>query len=182
MSIDGDLVIDSDGNWVGPAPSVDWTDLSGVPTGLLDGQDADTLAALSCADAGIARYDLGSGLWVCGTDAVLTSSQVLGYVDGAMLDIGIGSTVNGVTIATVADLDWSVLTGVPIGFLDGDDADTLAALGPTCAEGDRAAWDSGLGAWVCASEEVDLDRLDTATASSGQVLTPTFHGGAGVNG
>ena len=252
VAVDGTTVIDASGNWVGPTPAVDWTDLSGVPSGLLDGQDADTLAALSCADEGIARYDLGSGLWVCGADAVLTPSDVLGFVDGATLavgagstmngstlatladltwssltgvpldladgdadtlaglscangdvakfnlgtglwdcgtdlvlsstevlgfvdgttlDFGVGSTVNGVTIATVADLDWSVLTSVPVGFLDGDDADTLAVLGPTCAEGDRAAWDSTLTAWVCAPEEVGLERLDTSAAAGGQVLT-----------
>ena len=252
VSIGGDLVIDPNGAWVGPTPSVAWSDLSGVPTGLLDGQDADTLAALSCADEGIARFDLTTGLWVCGTDAVLTSGDVLGFVsgatlavgagssmsgstlatladltwsslagvppdlsdgdadtlaglscidggvakhnlgtglwdcgtdlvltssavltmvDGATLDLGIGSTVNGVTIATVADLDWSLLSSVPVGFLDGDDADTLGALGPTCAEGDRAAWDSGASAWVCASEQVGLGRLDTSVATTGQVLT-----------
>ena len=171
IAVDGTLVIDADGNWVGPTPAVGWTDLSGVPSGLLDGQDADTLGALSCADEGIARFDLTTGLWVCGTDAVLTSGDVLGFVNGATLDFGIGSTVNGVTIATVADLDWSVLTGVPAEFVDGFDADSLAALGLTCADGDRPAWDVGLGDWVCTSEEVGLDRLDTASAIGGQVLS-----------
>ena len=253
IAVDGTTVIDASGNWVGPTPAVDWSDLSGVPAGLGDGVDADTLGGLSCSDGGVATFDLGTGLWGCGTDAVLGSSDVLGFVDGAVLDLGIGSTVNGVTIATTADLDWSMLSSVPLGFLDGDDADslaalscadggvakfnlgtglwgcgtdsvlgsgevlgfvngatvdvgagssmggsalatvsdltwgsmggiptgfadgfdadTLAALGLTCADGDRPGWDVGLSDWVCAPEGVALDRLDTSAAASGQVMT-----------
>ena len=50
ISINGDLVIDAQGNWVGPTPPVDWTDLSGIPSGLGDDVDNDTLGGLSCAD------------------------------------------------------------------------------------------------------------------------------------
>ena len=158
------------GSTLATLSSLTWGSLSGVPADLADG-DADTLAGLSCADGGVAKFNLGTGLWACGTDLIRTSSEVLGFVDGAMLDLGIGSTVNGVTVATVADLDWSGLTGVPIDFLDGDDADTLAALGVLCNDGDRPAWDSTLSDWTCAPEQVDLDRLDSSAATSGQVLT-----------
>ena len=237
VSIDGDLVIDADGNWVGPTPAVGWTDLSGVPGGLLDGEDADvlggmscndgfvakydvgsslwacgaddvldaagvlafvdeavvnlgagsslagstlatlddlavdTLTGLSCADGGVAKYDDSSGLWGCDTDLVLDSPAVLGMVGGATIDLGLGSAVGGVEIATLDDLNWALLAGLPPDFADDIDNDLLAELGPLCADGDRAAWDVGLGDWACAPEEVGLDRLDTAGATSGQVLT-----------
>ena len=147
VAVDGTTVIDAAGNWIGPTPPVGWGDLTGIPAGLEDGVDADTLAGLSCVDGGVAKFDLGSGLWACGIDSVLGPSEVLAFVDGAMLDLGIGSTVSGVTIATVAELDWSLLSSVPVGFLDGDDADSLAAL--SCADGARPRWDLGSGLWAC---------------------------------
>ena len=237
ISIDGDLVIDADGNWVGPTPPVDWADLSGVPGGLVDGEDADvlgglscsdgfvakydagsglwtcgaddvldaagvlafvdgavinlgagsgmagaalatlddlaadTLAGLSCADGGVAKYDGTSGFWDCGTDLVLDSGDVLGMVAGATIDLGLGSAVGGVDIATLDDLDWAALGGLPPGFADDLDNDLMAELGLLCADGDRAAWDVGLGDWVCSPDQVGLDRLDTTTATAGQVLT-----------
>ncbi len=165
VAIDGTVVIDSEGNWTGPTPAVDFTDLTGVP------DDADSLAGLSCADGGVAVFDLGSGLWGCGVDAVLGSSDVLAYVGGATLDLGAGSSMAGLTLATVDDLTWGSLDGVPPELGDGFDADTLADLALACADGDRPSWDLLAGAWTCAPEEVGLDRLDTSAASSGQVLT-----------
>ncbi len=171
VSIDGDLVIDEDGNWVGPTPSVAWEDLTGVPSAL------DTLGGLSCGDGSVAKYDGDTGLWACATDLVLSEPEVLDIVGGSVLDLGIGSTVDGGVIATLDDLDWSMLTGVPAGLADEEDADTLADLGLVCAAGDRAAWDSAGGEWVCASEVVGLDRIDTSGAAEGQVLT--YDGGVG---
>ena len=165
VSIDGNLVIDEDGNWVGPTPAVGWEDLTGVPPSL------DTLGGLSCGDGGVAKYELASGLWTCGTDLVLSDAQVLDIVGGSVLDLGIGSTVDGGVIATLDDLDWSMLTGVPDGLADEEDADTLADLGLICADGDRAAWDSSGGEWVCVSEVVGLARIGTSGAAEGQVLT-----------
>ena len=241
ISIDGDLVVDADGNWVGRTPPVDWADLSGVPGGLVDGEDADvlgglscsdgfvakfdmgsglwacgaddvlnaagvlafvdgavvnlgagsgmagstlatlddlaadTLAGLSCSDGGVAKFDFAASLWTCGTDLVLDSGDVLGMVDGAAVDLGAGSAVAGVDIATLDDLTWSALTGLPPGFADEADNDLMADLGPLCADGDRAAWDVGLGDWTCESEAVALDRLETIGAAEGDILT--YEGG-----
>ena len=161
IAVDGTTVIDAGGNWVGPA--VDWSDLAGVPTGL------DTLGGLSCADGGVAKYS--SGLWACGTDDVLEAGDVLAFVDGATVALGTGSSMAGSTLATVADLDWALITSVPAGFADEVDDDTLATLGPSCLDGDRASWDATAAAWVCAPEDVALSRIDTAGATSGQVLT-----------
>ena len=222
VSIDGQLVIDADGNWVGPTAAVDWGDLTGIPAALDDGQDADSLAGLSCADGarpqwdessglwicsavawteivgipvevtsadadtlgalvsctdgGVAKFSVGTGLWVCGTDSVLGSSDVVSYVDGATVDLGPGSSMGSRVLATVDDLTWSALVGVPPELADGIDADTLAALGASCADGDRAAWDSVLEEWTCVGEQVELERLDTTGVDDGHVLT--VQGGA----
>ena len=66
---------------------------------------------------------------------------------------------------------WGELQGIPSGFADEVDDDTLASLGLLCTDGDRAMWDFGLGDWACVSEEVGLERLDMAGATEGQVLT-----------
>ncbi len=152
--IDGDLVIDAGGAWVGPPPVVGWEDVTGVPDGLGDGVDDDALGGLSCDDGGVAKFDLASGLWTCAADLVLSDAEVLDAVAGGVLDLGAGSSVGGVAIATLDDL-----------------GDTLLDLGPACADGDRAAWDLGAGVWGCVPEEVALDRLETAGAAAGQVLT-----------
>ena len=102
---------------------------------------------------------------------MLDAAGVLAFIDGSVIDLGAGSSIEGVAIATLDDLDWSMLTGVPADLADEEDSDTLADLGPLCADGDRAAWDVGLGSWACAPEEILLERLDTASATSGQVLT-----------
>ena len=223
VAIDGEVVIDSEGNWTGPTITVDfgdltgvpdtaWDDLDGVPEGFLDGEDADALVGLSCADGarprwdgvsgiwvcdtvswgeladvpaelldgdadtlggliscadgGIAVFDLGSGLWGCGVDAVLDGPAVLGFIDGEVVDLGVGSTVGGVAVATVddlvglatlTDLDWDLLVDIPGGFADGEDADTLAGLGPLCADSDRPSWDLVGGAWTCAPDAVPTE-------------------------
>ena len=217
VSIEGQLVIDADGNWVGPTPAVDWGELTGIPAPLGDGLDADTLAGLSCvdggrprwdgssglwacsgvswteisgipvdvtepdadtlgalascADGGVAKFSVGTGIWECGVDLVLGTSEVLGYVDGATVALGPGSSMDGNVLATVDDLVWGSLVGVPPELADGSDADTLAVLGASCADGDRAAWDSVLGEWACVGEQVELGRIDGSAATPGQVLT-----------
>jgi hypothetical protein len=145
ISVGGVPVIDSTGAWVGPTPSVDWTELTGVPGEIADGdQDTDTLAdlALSCANGEVARFQDPPGTWSCAAETVTTT------------------------------LPWSAITGVPGDIADGDqDTDSLADLGQLCANGDRPAWDAAQSQWTCASEQVGLDRLDSATAAAGQVMT-----------
>ena len=165
ISINGAEVINGSGGWVGAAGSVPWAAVTGAPA------DQDTLGGLSCADGFVAKYDFGSSLWVCDTDLVLSSGDVLGMVGGATLDLGAGSSMAGAELATADDLEWSSLGGVPLGFADDVDDDVLGDLGPLCADGDRGAWSTSAGDWECAPEEVELERLDTAGATSGQVLT-----------
>ncbi len=92
ISVGGSPVIDSNGNWVGTA--VDWSELTGVPADLTDGDaDTDTLLALPCADGFVAKYSASLSAWDCAedldTDTQLTNGQVAaaalaeGFVAGA---------------------------------------------------------------------------------------------------
>ncbi len=56
IQVNGTTVIDSSGN-------IDFGSLSGLPTGLDDGADDDTLGALACSDGDVAV--LSSGSWSC---------------------------------------------------------------------------------------------------------------------
>ncbi len=42
IRIDGAMVVDTSGNWVGPTPAMDWSDISGIPADFSDAEDADT--------------------------------------------------------------------------------------------------------------------------------------------
>ena len=119
IAVNGTAVINGDGSWAGGAGSIDWSALDGVPA------DADTLAGLglSCADQSVAKWDDGGGQWVCATDLVLTSGEVLGMVSGAVVNLGTGSQVGGGDIATLADITWGGLDGIPGGFADDIDDD-----------------------------------------------------------
>ena len=155
VAVDGQVVIDEDGNWAGNTPAVDWADLSGVPGQLLDGEDADSLGSLVCPDGEVPKYETASGNWVCGADEVLDSTAVLGIVNGAVVDLGNGSAVDGTAIATLDDLSWNLLSDIPPELAGGDDSDTLAAL--TCADGTRPRWDDLSSLWVC--DQVTWDEL-----------------------
>ena len=125
IAVNGLPVVNGTGQWVGPAGSVDWSAIAGAPA------DADTLGGLSCADGSVAKYVSSSGLWACGSDLVLTSEQVLGMVDGATVDLGAGSSMATVGLATLDHLDWALLGGIPAGFADGIDDDTDTVLTET---------------------------------------------------
>ncbi len=169
VAVSGALVIDSDGQWVGPVPPVDWADLTGVPEGIADGSDTDTLLSLgvSCLDGDVARWDASLGEWICSEDrdTVLTADEVRSHVGEAPIDLASGSTVGGAALLTGADTlapGWSDLTGVPDGFADGEDADTLAAR--ACEDGQILVYSMVGGSWMCGT---DTDE----TLSSAEVQT-----------
>lgn len=170
VSVNGTEVVDGTGQWVGAAGSIDWSALTGAPV------DADTLAGLACADGSVAKFVVGTGLWTCDSDLVLTSAQVLGMVDAAQIDLGTGSQVAGVNIATVADIDWNLLASVPSGFADAVDNDALGGL--SCADGMLAKWSSGSGLWECQAD-VDTDTVLTETQVLDFVDGTTIDLGAG---
>jgi hypothetical protein len=52
------------------AGSVAFASISGLPAGLADGVDNDTLAQLACADGELPRYQASSGQWQCGSGGI----------------------------------------------------------------------------------------------------------------
>ena len=76
ISVAGVPVIDSTGAWIGPTVGVDWSELSGIPADIADG-DQDT-------------------------DTQLSETQVEGYITNAAVDLSSGTTVGGAAIATGA--------------------------------------------------------------------------------
>ena len=138
--ISGAPVIDSDGNWVGPAPSTDWSNIQGVPGGFADG-----------------------------VDDVLTEPQVDLMVSSGAIDLSNGSSMAGDLLLTVSEdqdslalfscLDGQVLKyDATIGdwFCD-TDIDSLSVL--SCTQGQSAIYDEGLSGWVCGDAAGALGSL-----------------------
>ncbi len=80
LAVDGTPVVDASGNWVGPAPIIQWDDISGMPADFEDGVDdeSDSFAALgvSCLEAEIPVWDSVLEEWGCGIDQVLSEGEV----------------------------------------------------------------------------------------------------------
>ena len=87
IRVDGEPVITEGGAWAGPALSVEWSDLSGVPEGFADNIDDDT---------------------------VLGESEVESYIEAYIAETPIelteGSTIGGVAIASVASIPSGIIT------------------------------------------------------------------------
>ena len=152
LTVDGTEVVASDGTWTGPAPSVDWGDLTGVPGDFSDDDDADTLADLVCSDGQWAVFDAATAAWACDgfSDSTLTDADVVVAVGTDAVDLYAGSTMDGYTILTEdAEIDWSLLVSVPSGLDDGDD-DTLAGL--ACTGGQIAVYYDTASAWSCGED------------------------------
>ena len=73
---------------------------------------------------------------------------------GASIDAGSISVdgtevvaADGTWAGATPDVDWSDLTGIPPGFADASDADTLDTL--VCSDGQWAVWDTAAAAWTC---------------------------------
>ena len=136
----------------GLGSSVDWADITNAPSVTLSDLicpvdhfplwnglswacsaivDNDTLADLLLCTPGQIPQRTTDG-WGCGDDpgtgggggGTVSEFEVEGYVTNDAIDLFEGSTMNGVDIATTADLttslDWSAITGVPADIADGD--------------------------------------------------------------
>jgi hypothetical protein len=78
IAVAGSPVINDVGEWVGPAPTVNWADIEDMPEGFIDGIDDDTDTdtdtdsfadlAVSCVDGDIPVWDGVVGEWVCDFD------------------------------------------------------------------------------------------------------------------
>ena len=80
--------------------ALDWSVISGMPSGFEDGIDDDNQ---------------------------LSASEVISIIVDAAIDLAVGTTLDGVAIATgdhTASLPWSSITGIPEGLEDGIDDDS----------------------------------------------------------
>jgi hypothetical protein len=142
VAVSGAVVINDAGEWVGPAPTVTWDAIEGMPEDFADGVDddtdtnTDTLASLgvSCIDGDLPVWDAVLGEWVCGLDQDTLADLGVSCIDG---DLPVWDAVLG---------EWAC----------GLDQDTLADL--ACVDGQVVAWSDLSAAWVCAD---DSDRVLT---------------------
>ena len=124
ISINGVLVVDSNGSWVGPTIATEWGQISSIPSDLADGDDVlseaqvegfvtnsalsladgSTVAGQSivtsggCADGELLVYSLSAQNWACGTDQndTLTALEVQAMVEAVGgLALSSGVTVGG---------------------------------------------------------------------------------------
>ena len=139
---------------MGPAIAMSWSDISGIPSDIADG-DSDTLAALSCSLGQLAAWN--GAAWACADDNGLTETEVEAFVTNDPLDLAAGSMVAGNEIVTV-----------------GSDQDSFADLGPNCQNGDTPKWDQILSAWVCDIDSVlsTSDVIGIVQGSYRRLCTP----------
>jgi hypothetical protein len=112
-----------------PSGAVPWSQVSGIPQDLLDGDDVG-----ECGE--------------CDTPTTATDTPDTPDTPttGDVVDLPEGSTIGGNPIAVAGEpVPWSSLDDVPPGFADGDDGDALGGL--ICSAGAHPVW-SGV-AWLC---------------------------------
>jgi len=130
--VNGSMVVDGSGNWVGQSISVDWNDIdhTTIPSYITDGDD----------------------------NTQLSETEVESYVTNDAIDLAANSQVNGSNILTESSsLDWNNLgSSLPSDIADGDD-DSLASL--SCSGGEVAVYDANVNAWICGSASDTLSTL-----------------------
>jgi hypothetical protein len=160
IAINGSLVIDEDGLWVGETPPVSWSDISDVPDDLADGtdEDTDTFADLgwSCLDGGVATWNGLLEEWTC-------------------------------EVETITPTTWDEIEGIPEGFTDGIDNDEDSLADISCSDGAVLIYTPG-GGWDCgtdtdttlSSDEVRtlIESLSALSLTEGATIggrTPRFN-------
>ena len=141
ISISSQPVINNQGEWVGPAISVSWSDIapSTIPGDIADGDN----------------------------DTQLSETAVEGYITNGAIGLAPASSIQGegVILTESSVIPWSQLDAstIPSDLLDGDN-DTLASL--SCATGEIASW--GGGGWICTSDNtLDATALGTLLSNNG---------------
>jgi hypothetical protein len=171
IAVSGSVVVDEDGQWVGPTPTVSWAELTDIPADFADGVDD---LGMSCIDGDIARWDGTVGEWFCDLDqdTWLSEDEVRGFVSGTSIDLLTGSTMGGAAIATGAHtsaLGWASIEDMPDAFADGEDADTLGAT--ACGDGLVLVYSTSSGGWSCGT-----DTDTTLTAEEVQAMVEASAG------
>jgi len=172
VSVGGGQVIDGAGAWVGPVPDVGWTDLTGVPLDIADGDlDTDTLADLVCLGGEVAKWDEGAQSWQCATDldtnTQLTESEVDGFVADNNYSVG-PHTVDTDTQLTEGEVDAFVANNNYSVGLHTVDTDTQLTEGEVDAFVANNNYSVG-------SHTVNTDTLGDLVCGEGQIAQ--FAGG-----
>ena len=115
------------------------------------------------------RQPLGSAPYAIVADTAVNVDG--GTVNASSVSVNSSAIIDsgGNWVGGAGSIGWTAIDGAPV------DADALGGL--SCADGDRAVWDDVLGLWECGSATVEVDRIDTAGASDGDVLTYDAAGG-----
>jgi hypothetical protein len=182
VAIGGSVVIDSSGNWLGTP--TDWSELTGVPTDLADGdQDGDILAGLSCAEGQLPKWNSTANNWACAND-IDTDTQLTSVPWTMLTGVPLGLD-DGDQDTVTTTLPWSSITGVPADIADGDqdtvtqNTDVLAGL--ACANGEVPKWSDTSGLWDCGAD-IDTTEPNTDTLADlgcGDQEFPYYNGSSG---
>lgn len=179
IAVGGTPVVNELGEWVGPTPTVSWSDIEGMPTDFADGVDDDTdtdtdsFAELgtSCLDGDIPVWDSISAVWACDmdqdslADIACTEGQLIAWGDDATgwvcaVDIDTYLTEEDVD-AMVSDNGYAMASEIFSGsFFD------LMDLAPGLADGDD---DTQL-----TPEEVDAIVADNGYAMAEDVFSGSY--------
>ena len=179
IAVGGTPVVNEAGEWVGPTPTVSWSDIEGMPDDFADGVDDDTdtdtdsFAELgtSCLDGDIPFWDSISAVWACDmdqdslADIACTEGQLIAWGDDATGwvcadDVDTFLTEEDVD-AMVADNGYAMASEIFSGsFFD------LMELAPGLADGDD---DTQL-----TPEEVDAIVADNGYAMAADVFSGSY--------
>ena len=146
---------------------------SAIVTGGASGLGAATCRLLAERGAHVVAVDLNEDLGnalageIGGKFAradVSDEAQVQAWMASGEVDLAPGSTIGGLGIVTINDLDsieWSAVQNVPT---------TIKGFeGVTCSDGDMPAWDALDALWVCVPPAPDSDLLAALNCNPGNV-------------
>ena len=180
ISINGTVVLDGSGTFVGEPITPQWSDVQNIPSDFSDGVDNDSLANISCpSDDMILSYT--GGTWTCGYDDVLDLADVVAIVEGEVVNLQEGSQKGGIDIATTDDLVWENIEGKPSDLEDGDN-DSLSEL--SCGEGEILVYSTTSQTWGCGTDtDTTLTESEVRTMMEGaSALSLNLAGTSTVDG
>lgn len=123
-------IVDSSGNWIGPTPSMTWSEVTGKPPGFADNADNDALGGLSCSVGEVAVWQ--GSVWGCASNNNFDSVALGNMLSNNAYDLNSATTIAGDGIVTT-------LT----------DQDSLGSL--SCSnDGEVAKYDIVTSSWYCA--------------------------------